>query len=64
MKNVVPSIDIIQKYISCGLLLHPIIEEQFNSDIRSLEWKGKVSLLPLTKLVLYNKHLDQLQKTG
>lgn len=53
MKNESPSIDIIQTYVSNGLLLHPHLQDKYEQKLCELERSHKLSFLPVTRLMFY-----------
>lgn len=48
----------IQYLISNNIALHPILQNQFEVCLLQLEHKGKMSLLPVVILNMYNKKLN------
>lgn len=57
-KNESISIDDIQLYIAKGIYLHPTLERRYVRMLIELERKGKIRLLPITTLVLYNNKFN------
>lgn len=60
MNNIRPaSVDEIQHYLAHGVLLHPSLHTTFFDQLDQLCAKGKISLLPLTRLDLYHYKLSK-----
>lgn len=54
------SLDIMQFYLSNNVKLHPLVYTHFITSLKDLQIRGKVSLIPVTILQIFDNKFKKL----
>lgn len=54
------SLDIMQFYLSNNVKLHPLVYTHFITSLKDLQLRGKVSLIPVTILQIFDNKFKKL----